>query len=406
MLKSGLPPVSTAMALKFLMARKFDVTRASKLFKRHLEVRVKYKMAEMKPLDEPLSKELLSEKLTILDRVEANKPAVILVNGKYYKPEEKDHLFLIQSLIFQLDEALRDSSTQRNGLILIYNMTDSGRENFNYKLSIEILNLLKDAYPARLKKILIISAPLWFKISFKVISTFLNEKIRDRVEFADVGDIQQHLEQECIPKNLGGMWDVNHSLWMSRCMDSYAEGNCDEPCFQLTAPVLISGRKTIDIPKQPTSHQPTSQQPKKLPDINVPPAESSRISTSRNGAPVDGMTVQQLLAHMKKQGSGGIKREFESLAKYDRKASYDVFKSPYNRPKNRYIDVICLDQSRVNIPPVSGDESTDYIHANFVDGYHGKNTYIGAQGPLPATFRDFWRMIWTTGTVVIVMLTK
>jgi tyrosine-protein phosphatase non-receptor type 9 len=66
MLKSGLPPVSTAMALKFLMARKFDVTRASKLFKRHLEVRVKYKMAEMKPLDEPLSKELLSEKLTIL----------------------------------------------------------------------------------------------------------------------------------------------------------------------------------------------------------------------------------------------------------------------------------------------------------------------------------------------------
>jgi hypothetical protein len=25
-------------------------------------------------------------------------------------------------------------------------------------------------------------------------------------------------------------------------------------------------------------------------------------------------------------------------------------------------------------------QSTDYIHANFVDGYHGKNTYIGAQG--------------------------
>ena len=66
MLKSSLPPISTAVALKFLMARKFDVSRASKLFKQHLEVRAKYKMAEMKPLDEPLSKELLSEKLTIL----------------------------------------------------------------------------------------------------------------------------------------------------------------------------------------------------------------------------------------------------------------------------------------------------------------------------------------------------
>ena len=78
-----------------------------------------------------------------------------------------------------------------------------------------------------------------------MISTFLNEKIRDRVEFSDVGDIQQHLEQECIPKNLGGMWNVNHSLWMSRCIESYMEGNCDEPCFQLTAPVVISGGKSI-----------------------------------------------------------------------------------------------------------------------------------------------------------------
>ena len=66
MLKSGLPPVSTDLALKFLMARKFDVARASKLFKRHLEIRTKYSMAKMKPLDEPLSKELLNEKLTIL----------------------------------------------------------------------------------------------------------------------------------------------------------------------------------------------------------------------------------------------------------------------------------------------------------------------------------------------------
>ena len=105
--------------------------------------------------------------------------------------------------------------------------------------------VLKDAYPARLKKIIIISAPLWFKISFKVISTFLNEKIRERVEFAEVEDIEEHIEKECIPKDLGGMWEVNHSLWMSRCIKSYQEGNCDEPCFQLTQPHLINEEKTV-----------------------------------------------------------------------------------------------------------------------------------------------------------------
>ena len=56
--------------------------------------------------------------------------------------------------------------------------------------------------------------------------------------------MQQHLDQECIPKDLGGKWDVNHSLWMSRCIESYQEGNCDEPCFQLTEPVITCEEKT------------------------------------------------------------------------------------------------------------------------------------------------------------------
>lgn len=65
------------------------------------------------------------------------------------------------------------------------------------------------------------------------------------MEFADVDGIRGHLEEECIPKDLGGMWDVNHSLWMSRCIESYQEGNCDEPCFQGTGPVKVSEEKNI-----------------------------------------------------------------------------------------------------------------------------------------------------------------
>ena len=107
-----------------------------------------------------------------------------------------------------------------------------------------IFFFLKDAYPARLKKILIISAPLWFKVSFKIISTFLNEKIRDRVEFSDVENIQDYLELECIPRDLGGKWDVDHSMWMTKCIESYRDGNYNEPCFQMTGPVVFSEEKT------------------------------------------------------------------------------------------------------------------------------------------------------------------
>ena len=60
------------------------------------------------------------------------------------------------------------TETQRGGLVFIYNMAGSKYSNFDYDLSQKMLTLLKGAYPARLKKVLIVTAPLWFKAPFKV----------------------------------------------------------------------------------------------------------------------------------------------------------------------------------------------------------------------------------------------
>ena len=35
-------------------------------------------------------------------------------------------------------------------------------------------------YPARLKKVLIVTAPLWFKAPFKILRLFVKEKLRER----------------------------------------------------------------------------------------------------------------------------------------------------------------------------------------------------------------------------------
>jgi len=73
--------------------------------------------------------------------------------------------------------------------------------------------------------------------------------------------------------------------------------------------------------------------------------------------------------------------------------------------RNRYSDVLCYDHTRV-VLSTEGENDTDYINANFVDGYKQKNAFISTQGPLPRTFGDFWKMVWEQKVVTIVMTTR
>ncbi|KAK8038784.1 tyrosine-phosphatase [Apiospora rasikravindrae] len=72
--------------------------------------------------------------------------------------------------------------------------------------------------------------------------------------------------------------------------------------------------------------------------------------------------------------------------------------------KNRYKDILPFDHARVVLsgkPP----GSCDYINASHVRASRSKKRYIASQGPLPATFEDFWSVIWDQDVRVIVMLT-
>ncbi|CAG5939213.1 unnamed protein product [Menidia menidia] len=545
--------VSQPTAVKFLMARKFDVSRSIELFQAYKNTRIKEGIININPDEEPLRSELLSGKFTVLPGRDAKGAALALFTARLHRPDVTTHKAVLQAIIYQLDKAIESTQTQRDGLIFIYDMTNSSYGNFDYELCVKILNLLKGAFPARLKCVFIVSSPLWFRAPFTVLRLFVREKLRERVCTVKAHELASHIPVSSLPEHLGGTSQYSHVAWIQSCVNmqtnsvkgdtgehdardcvgsllrSYSLDNshpsidetpahprqpgaeratansncyddnnanphnhhcgaaeartrglgqhpqgsgappdrpqvnhqhwngsalggaggpnanvngrgCPAPSQSGTPPdVALSqeadgdaaageetgpagGRQNEDdedceeeegvpplpqksLPRPP--NQPSSQSPP-LSSSWGPDDENHCFEVSVHMPDQGGMTVHELVEYVKRKKKKGIYQEYEEIRKEPPAGSFDYSKKLSNQIKNRYSDVLCLDQSRVRLCQLCDeeDETSDYINASFMDGYKRRNTYIATQGPLPKTFGDFWRMVWEQMVLIIVMTTR
>ncbi|XP_041134236.1 receptor-type tyrosine-protein phosphatase F-like isoform X17 [Polyodon spathula] len=129
------------------------------------------------------------------------------------------------------------------------------------------------------------------------------------------------------------------------------------------------------------------------------------ISSMREHPPI---SVTELADHIERlKANDGLRfsQEYESVDP-GQQFTWENSNLEVNKPKNRYANVISYDHSRVILTSIDGVPGSDYINANYIDGYRKQNAYIATQGPLPETLSDFWRMVWEQRTNTIVMMTR
>nr|XP_043877778.1 receptor-type tyrosine-protein phosphatase S-like isoform X19 [Solea senegalensis] len=139
------------------------------------------------------------------------------------------------------------------------------------------------------------------------------------------------------------------------------------------------------------------------------PVELRRLNFQTPGMashpPIPIMELADHLERLKANDNLKFSQEYESVDP-GQQFTWEHSNLEVNKPKNRYANVIAYDHSRVLLSAIDGIPGSDYINANYIDGYRKQNAYIATQGSLPETFGEFWRMIWEQRSAIIVMMTK
>ncbi|XP_072232154.1 receptor-type tyrosine-protein phosphatase delta-like isoform X32 [Leuresthes tenuis] len=139
------------------------------------------------------------------------------------------------------------------------------------------------------------------------------------------------------------------------------------------------------------------------------PVELRRLNFQTPGMashpPIPVMDFSDHLERLKANDNLKFSQEYESIDP-GQQFTWEHSNLEVNKPKNRYANVIAYDHSRVLLSAIDGIPGSDYINANYIDGYRKQNAYIATQGSLPETFGEFWRMIWEQRSAIVVMMTK
>ncbi|XP_075801679.1 receptor-type tyrosine-protein phosphatase delta isoform X19 [Microtus pennsylvanicus] len=172
-----------------------------------------------------------------------------------------------------------------------------------------------------------------------------------------------------------------------------------------------SRKSSLPNSKEVPSHHPTDPVELRRLNFQTPGSDVSgypgnlHFSSMASHPPIPILELADHIERLKANDNLKFSQEYESIDP-GQQFTWEHSNLEVNKPKNRYANVIAYDHSRVLLSAIEGIPGSDYVNANYIDGYRKQNAYIATQGSLPETFGDFWRMIWEQRSATVVMMTK
>lgn len=209
--------VSTEVALRFLLGRKWDRDRADTLLSNYAKLKTDNGFENVTIND--VMEEFKTGKLSLLGSKAKDGSTLLFMNGLKHTPGQFTEDSTLKLSFFMAETVTSTVDAQRDGITVICYLEDLNWEQSDYAFYKKVVQLFQDNFPCRVKNIFVFSPPWWISMLIAFVKPVMKPKMRDRIHIVtDREALQEWIEKEALPVELDGECKYDQESFIRRQM--------------------------------------------------------------------------------------------------------------------------------------------------------------------------------------------